>query len=419
MRLALHHPLPPRPMQPQPGTAPRHDPPSIVPAVVEALAYLGGILGITGLSLLVGAYWDGMPSGLRLAIPSIGTALALLAAALVVHRTSDDVAVSAPFERMQAFLWLAAIAAAAVTGGVAAHELLDAPPVRIIIALGAAAALGVASTLWRGLHRPIPQAASMIAALVAVGTGMTDMSTGAIGLVLVGFSLGLVTLGLERLTSSPWITVGIAGLGLLIGSAMMADSWRGEGMLMIDATVVGMFVVALGPLDRTTAERRATLAVALLGTWVGVPQSVMWFADGAAVVTGAIVWTIGLCIAAFAIRGLTRFPTTVEIVGGLVMIGGAALTGRESVALAVTWGIATAIALLAAGTRRFTMSVLGAIGLLIDVPWAILYFLPGERRAPIAILATGIILVGVAVVLVRRLTRRDEVSAPPAGPATS
>jgi hypothetical protein len=145
----------------------------------------------------------------------------------------------------------------------------------------------------------------------------------------------------------------------------------------------------------------------------------MWFAEGAAVVTGAIVWTIGLCIAAFAIRGLTRFPTTIEIVGGLVMIGGAALTGRESVALAVTWGIATAIALLAAGTRRFTMSVLGAIGLLIDVPWAILYFLPGERRAPIAILATGIILVGVAVVLVRRLTQRDEVSAPPAGPATS
>ena len=414
MRLALHH-HPPQRLD----TAPRTSATSLVPAVVEALAYLGGILGITGLSLLVSAYWDGMPSGLRVAVPSIGTGLALLAAALVVHRTAEGAVVSAPFERMQSFLWLAAIAAATVTGGVAAHEFLDEPSVRSTVAIGAAVALGVASALWRGLHRPIPQAASMVTALVAVGTGMTAMSTGSVGLVLIAFSLCLVALGLQRLTSSPWITVGIAGAGLLVGSAMVADTWRGEGMLMIDATVGAMFVIALGPFDRTTAERRVTLAVALLGTWVGVPQSVMWFAEGAAVVTGGVVWATGLCIAAIAIRGLTLHARAVEIVGGLVMIGGAALTARESVALAVIWGIGTAVAMLAVGTRRFTLSVLGSLGLLIDVPWAILHFLPGERRAPIAILATGIILVGVAVVLVRRLGRRSEVSEQPSGPATS
>lgn len=414
MRLALHHPSPSAPLQ-----APRRDPVSLVPAVVEALAYLGGILGITGLSLLVGAYWGEMPSGLRIAVPAVGAALALVAAALVVHRTEEGAVVPAPFERMRAFLWLIAIAAAAVTGGVSAHELLDQHPARTVVALGAATALGVATLLWRGLHRPIPQAASMVTALVAVGTGMTAMSTGSVGLVLIAFSLCLVALGLQRLTSSPWITVGIAGAGLLVGSAMAADTWRGEGMLMIDATVGAMFVIALGPFDRTTAERRVTLAVALLGTWVGVPQSVMWFAEGAAVVTGGVVWATGLCIAAIAIRGLTLHARAVEIVGGLVMIGGAALTARESVALAVIWGIGTAVAMLAVGTRRFTLSVLGSLGLLIDVPWAILHFLPGERRAPIAILATGIILVGVAVVLVRRLGRRSEVSEQPSGPATS
>jgi len=414
MRLALHHPVPTRhdDRSPRPTT-------TLVPAVIEAVAYLGGLLALIGLTLLVSAYWDGMPSTLRIVLPATATALALTSAALVAPATAGWPVGEAAVERMRSFLWLVAIAAGAVTGGVAATELVERHPARTVAALGATAALAVATALWRGRQRPVPQAAAMTAGLVAVATGMAETSTGSAGLIVVALAICLLALGLGRLTPSPWITVGIAAVGLLVGSAMTADTWHGEGLLMIDATVATLFVIALGPIDRGVAERRCVLAVALLGTWIGVPQSVAWFSGEAPTVTGAVIWATGLCVAALALRALTRHARIVTVAGALMMVGGAALTGRHSVALAVVWGTATAMAMLVIGTRRFALSVVGALGLLVDVPWAILHFLPGERRAPLAILAAGIVLVGVAVVLVRRLARRDAVSEPPDGPPTT
>jgi hypothetical protein len=57
------------------------------------------------------------------------------------------------------------------------------------------------------------------------------------------------------------------------------------------------------------------------------------------------------------------------------------------------------------------LSVLGSIGLLVNVPWAIAWFFPGEGRAAVLLLASGALLVGVAVLLTRMRGRfREELA---------
>ncbi len=47
------------------------------------------------------------------------------------------------------------------------------------------------------------------------------------------------------------------------------------------------------------------------------------------------------------------------------------------------------------------LSVFGSLGLLIDVPWTIGWFFPGEGRAPLLILVSGAVILAVAVALTR------------------
>jgi hypothetical protein len=47
------------------------------------------------------------------------------------------------------------------------------------------------------------------------------------------------------------------------------------------------------------------------------------------------------------------------------------------------------------------LSVTGALGLLGNVPWAIAHFFPGEGRAPLLVLVSGVLLVAVAILLAR------------------
>jgi hypothetical protein len=45
--------------------------------------------------------------------------------------------------------------------------------------------------------------------------------------------------------------------------------------------------------------------------------------------------------------------------------------------------------------------VLGSVGLLINVPWAISWFFPGEGRAPLLIMVSGGLIIAVAILLTR------------------
>ncbi len=71
----------------------------------------------------------------------------------------------------------------------------------------------------------------------------------------------------------------------------------------------------------------------------------------------------------------------------------------ESVALATVAGLMVAVLLLAMGTLpdRAVMSLFGCLGLLVNVPWAISHWFPGEGRAPLLIAVSGVLIVLIAV----------------------
>jgi hypothetical protein len=93
----------------------------------------------------------------------------------------------------------------------------------------------------------------------------------------------------------------------------------------------------------------------------------------------------------------------VEALGGLALLGGAALTGMQWPGFAPLFGLATALGLVALGMLpgQVLLSVFGSLGLLINVPWAIGWYFPGEGRAPLLILVSGVLVLAVAVLLAR------------------
>jgi len=141
-----------------------------------------------------------------------------------------------------------------------------------------------------------------------------------------------------------------------------------------------------------------TVAMLMVG-----PQTIVWFGEGAGVLTGATVWLLGTVVVAMAADHQVRNPHTVEVAGGLLIVAGAAVTGMQSESFATIFGLVTAVGLLALGTApdRVLLSLAGSLGLLVNVPWAINHFFPGEGRAPLLILVSGVVIVGVAVLLTR------------------
>ena len=195
----------------------------------------------------------------------------------------------------------------------------------------------------------------------------------------------------------PWRTIerGAIGIaharasdqpGMTVGEAVREwPFWALTGSFAL--TSVGVFSLVLG-------------AVAML---IVGPQTVTWFGQGAGLLTGATVWVLGACLVVMAAEHWVRNPHTVEIAGGLLIVAGAAVTAMQSEDFGTVFGLLTAVALLAVGTMpdRVLLSLAGSLGLLVNVPWSINHFFPGEGRAPLLILVSGVVIVGVAVLLTR------------------
>jgi hypothetical protein len=79
------------------------------------------------------------------------------------------------------------------------------------------------------------------------------------------------------------------------------------------------------------------------------------------------------------------------------------VTGAQSAAFATVFGLLSAVAMLSVGMLpgRVLMSLFGSLGLLVNVPWAIQHFFPGEGRVPLLIAVSGLLLVLVSVLLTR------------------
>jgi hypothetical protein len=377
-----------------------------IPAVAEALGYLGGILAVTGLGLVLSRYCPDMATGGRLALSGVA-ALGLLAAGGLAQEQADPA-----LARLRWFLWLAATAATALFAGVLALDGLGAADETVALAC-AAAVTALSALLWRGRDRPIQQLTLMGGIAVTAGTATAEIATGVpIGLAPWAVGVTLVALGLRRATTEPVLTEAVGALAVLAGGFIAASGREGVGFPLVVLSAFGLLALAnVGDVAPDRADRQVLGIPAALALTQAVPATLIWFSQEAAGITGLVTWVAGGLLLLAGARGRVRLPVQAELLGGAGLIGGAAITGAQWEEAAPLFGIVTAVALLVWGMRpdQVVLSMLGAVGLLVNVPWAIGVLFPGEGRAPLLIMVSGALIIAIAVLLTRRGGRvRDE-----------
>jgi hypothetical protein len=371
-----------------------------VPAVAEALGYLGGILALVGLGLLLSRVWEDIGAWGRVAVLA-GTSLGLLVVGALVQADRDPA-----LRRLRGFLWLLSTLGVAAAAAVLAGDIVEVDD-RVVGAAAAGAALVHAGLLWGGRpRRPLQQASALVALPLLVGTLLTqvlDDGLAAMAVWLIG--AGVFVAGVRRLTSTPFVTSVIGAITLVAGAGFMSADWRAAGLLLSVASALAVAAAAAyNDLVPERVERWVLGLVASITLVQAVPSTLMHFANQAGIVTGLVTWLIGVGLVVLGLtkRALRGRPVIV-LVGGLTIVGGAALCGTQSVTFATLFGLATAIVMVALGTRPGTavMSLFGSLGLLVNVPWAVNWFFPGEGRAPLLIFVSGALIIIVAVLLAR------------------
>jgi len=383
-----------------------------LPPIAEALGYLGGMLGIVGLVLLVSRFWEDMAMTGRLAL-SGGGAGALVAAGALIHAELDPA-----FERLRAFVWLASSAATGLFAGVIAADGFEVSRMAVAAACGGAVAVE-SGVLWGWRDRPVQQAVALAAAASFVGatTGsLVGPTSGGVATWVLG--AGLVASGLRRHTPSPVLTLAVGAIASVIGTVTAAVNWQGFGLPFGVVTALALLALAVVPgLAGDTIEQLTLGTIGSIALLESTPSALGYFSHEAGIATGLVTWSVGAAILFAGSQRLVRVPVVAQAVGGAAVIGGGALTGAQSITFAVLFGLATAVALVGLGImpRHVLLSVFGSAGLLVNVPWAVGHFFPGEGRAPLLIMVSGLVILAVAVLLSRMLGRMRHELGPPKG----
>lgn len=305
--------------------------------------------------------------------------------------------------RLRAVLWLASTAAAALAAGIVADVLADSPAP--IIGTVATTAAVVSGAMWAWRDRPVQQFVALAAVPVAVGgwVAMTD-SVLAVGIAVWLVGAALFTVGVRLRTPLPWITETVGAVALLVGSIDIATAIEGLGLFAILATGVGLLAVALvRGLAPSFAGQLIAGVLGVVTVLQSGPPLLGWYAEQAGVVTGLTLWLAGGAVLALGWSARTRLPLVLEAAGALMAVAGAAVCGVQAPGFAALFGITNALALLGLGLRpgRVILSAVGALALVVNVPWAIAWFFPGEGTAPLLIMVAGLLIIGAAVLLTR------------------
>lgn len=377
-------------------------PPRRIPVIAEALGYLGGMLAVIGLGLVIGRSWSELETPARLAI-SGGGALALLGGAALVPEGSEPA-----LTRLRWFLWLAATAATALFVGVVVVDSAgvagDEDPETVVLAVAASVAV-LSVLLWRNRERPLQQLTFLSATAVTVGAAIAHVADAwAIGLGVWVTGAAFLVVGGRGGSVRPALTSAVGAATLVVGGGFVAGDWPTFGLPFEVATALGLLALGQAPRpSRPTAPSITLTTIGAVALVQSVPSTLGYFARDAGAVTGGVTWLAGAGLIVVAARRLVRAPLAAELLGAAALLGGAALVGVQYHGAAPLVGIATAVGLLALGTRpgQVLLSVAGSLGLLINVPWAIGWFFPGEGRVPLLILVSGGLILGIAILLGR------------------
>lgn len=241
----------------------------------------------------------------------------------------------------------------------------------------------------------------------------------------------LVGVGTVLLVSRQWAELelwaqlslaALAAVGLTVAGFFARPEtdpvlWRLRSFLWFVASGATAFVVALAAADALDLAPRG---VALLtGSAVAVHGGLLWWHRdrpaqqlamlvGVAVVAavlasfagfdaaiGLALWAVGVAWLVLGRARILRPPLVAVLLGALVAMVGATGTAAWP-SVAPLFGLATAMGVVALGMTggEPLLTGLGVAGTFVFVPWAVVRFFGGTLGAPVALLVTGLLLLG-------------------------
>lgn len=247
-----------------PAPAPAAPAPRGGKLVVEALAYLGGVLGLAAFLLLVQMVWQDLSTGARLAVPLVAAVALLLAGQLVPGDAAERV-------RLRSLLWLLATASWLAATAIFGDQVLDWDGKNTFLLVGLVG-VALALPLYLRARTPAQQLGlfvtlAMSAAALGVRANWDEPTLAGLGIWLVAgtwFALG----ERDRLAPKPAVRY-TAAVGLIVGALMMQQSAAGQ--LAALATIALLFVWGV------RADSLGLLAIAAVGTLNMVPAGVNYF----------------------------------------------------------------------------------------------------------------------------------------------
>ncbi|HEX4982893.1 MAG TPA: DUF2157 domain-containing protein, partial [Ilumatobacteraceae bacterium] len=317
-----------------------------IPAMAEALGYLGGALAIIGLALFVGRRWVDIGTAGRLAL-SAAAAAGLLGAGALVRELAEPA-----LDRLRQALWLLSTSATALLAGVVANDVVEIGRGTGTAAVCAAAVALQSGLLWRWRGPLVQLATCLIGGSVLVGTGVSALwSPGPAGIALWLLGAAYIAIGLRRRIVAPLLAVGVGAFTTVAGAATVLGDWPGAGLLAILGTGLGL--ATLAGVEGPARERDDRIVLGVIGGIAllqATPSTLGYFARDAGLITGLSVWAAGLVLTAVAAHRRVRVPLVALVAGGLAVLGGAALTATQATGFATVLGIASAVGLLVVGT---------------------------------------------------------------------
>jgi len=254
--------------------------------VVEALAYVGGVIVTAGCFLIAAQYWHDLGTTSRLLI--LGAVVCvLLAGGFAVPKRLGDAA-----SRLRSVVWLAGCAAVAGFLGVLATKTfdLDDADVGVLVATGTAA---VAAVLWTQHRVFVQQLVMMVALLLATASAIGDFVQGDAlpGVGVWAVAACWLLLGWGGLLRPRRAVVPVAAAGMVFGAMSTSSYDAGIAFALVNATAVVVAAVALRDL--------ILLAVGALGTLMILPRAANeWFPGRLAAPLTLVVVGCGLVAAA-------------------------------------------------------------------------------------------------------------------------
>ena len=235
---------------------------------------------------------------------------------------------------------------------------------------------------------------------------VTLLAATAAGLVTAGVLVGVRDGPLDRLRGFLWLLSAVA-VGGSVSVGLVEYTGLGDTELMLaTGTAVAVYGLILWLVRRAGLQQLVVFAAALTAVTAGIAVAEPSWVDA----TGLAVWIVGTAWASAAWAGWIPPRRTGLLIGGAAAVLGPITVPDDRYGWVLVIGLTTAGLLVAVSipAHETVLLGLGVVGIVAYVPRIVFQYFGDTLGAPISLLATGVVLVAVALTVARTRPRRRQ-----------